>query len=393
MHDNAVGTRLHRDSETAEPLLHRREPVALLDPELRGAADHGDALGAGGGEEQHRDLVDAEGHEVALDLDPLEPARLGDEIGDRLAARVAAVLEGDARPHAPEDPKHAVAGGIDAHPREPDPGPRGNAGSDEEEGGGGQIPGHRYGLPRTLASAREGDSSSRALHLVSETGQHPFGVITARGVLLDPGAAAGIESREQQAGLHLRARHLQAMFDSGEPLPAPHRERRGAAGGGLDPRPHPGQRLGDPAHGPARQRFVSNQRGVERVAGEQAREQAKSGSRIPQVKGTGRPAEPLPPRAADPERPRIVRYDGDPEGAGRAQGGAGVLRLEEPGHLGLPVRDGAQHHRPVRDGLVPRHAHLARERPGRRNGPVNRPAHSDPSAPAPGEARRRESSR
>ena len=257
---------------------------------------------------------------------PPEPARARNEVRHRLAAGVAAVLERDLRPHAFEDPQHAVAGRVDADARDPDPPSPGDARSDEKEGGGGEIAGHRNGLPLERAAAHHGDGARGAFHLVSESGEHPLGVVAGGRRLLDPRAATGVEPREQEARLHLRARNLGAVVDSGEPAPAPDRERRGAAGRRLDLRPHLRQRLGDPAHRAPRQRLVPHEGGVEPLARKEPGEEAKTGPRVPEIEGTGRSFETVPAATGDPERARTVRFDGDPERADRPAAWRGCRR-------------------------------------------------------------------
>ena len=57
-----------------EPVGHDLDAVALLDPQFLGPGQHRLALGAGGGDEQRRELVDGERHLVLRDADPAAAA-------------------------------------------------------------------------------------------------------------------------------------------------------------------------------------------------------------------------------------------------------------------------------------------------------------------------------
>ena len=89
-------------------------------------------------------------------------------------------------------------------------------------------------------------------------GQHQLGVVARRQRLDDGRLALGVEAREQDARLHLRARDRQLVRDALERA-ALDRERRRALGR-LDPRAHAAQRLGDPLHRALRERLVAGER-------------------------------------------------------------------------------------------------------------------------------------
>src|ERR1039458_8138978 len=70
--------------------------------------------------------------------------------------------------------------------------------------------------------------------------------------------AFGEQSGEQQRGLDLRAGDWDQILDTVQPG-AGDAQRGAAAFGRLNLRAHPGQGLNDSAHGPARERLVSDQ--------------------------------------------------------------------------------------------------------------------------------------
>ena len=96
------------------------------------------------------------------------------------------------------------------------------------------------------------------------------------------GRAAGREQPgEQDARLHLRARHRQLVADPAQ-LAALDRERRLAVGA-LDARAHLGERVGDPVDRPAAERLVAVELEAALLAGEDAGEQPQRRARVAAV--------------------------------------------------------------------------------------------------------------
>ena len=99
---------------------HRRDPVALLDAQLRSPPHPRNPLGLGGGHGQDGELVDHAGDQLPADLAGCTPSG-GDqllaahvEIRDWLAALLALVAQLHSGAHGPEDIQQPGAGGVDA---------------------------------------------------------------------------------------------------------------------------------------------------------------------------------------------------------------------------------------------------------------------------------------
>ena len=83
---HAVGRRGDRHADRLEAFGHHRDPVRLLDPQFLGAAQHGGSVGAGSGDEQHREFVDRQRHQFRRDLDAAQVRAAYPQVGDRFAA-------------------------------------------------------------------------------------------------------------------------------------------------------------------------------------------------------------------------------------------------------------------------------------------------------------------
>ena len=152
-----------------------------------------------------------------------------------------------------------------------------------------EIAGHIDARAREVRRSGNGDRRILAADGNTEGRQHPFRVI-ARGLGFDDaGRAIGIKAREQDRGLHLRARHVEFVAGPAQGLPARDRDRRSPVVG-PDIRPHATQRRRDALHRPLHQRRVADQDRIERLPGEQACEQPHGRTRIAEIERVrGRP--------------------------------------------------------------------------------------------------------
>src|SRR5439155_21352190 len=123
----------------------------------------------------------------------------------------------------------------------------------------------------------------------------------------------------EEAGLHLRARHRELVGDAAERA-ASDSERRGAGGARLHRGAHGAQRLGDAAHGPPPQRDVAVEDALERLTGEDAREEAHGGPGVAAVEDTRGRTQPAEAGAPDADLAGCSLLDAHPERAEDAHG-------------------------------------------------------------------------
>src|SRR5690606_7990941 len=140
--DDAVRGRFGLYAQRLQTIGHDLNAVGFLDAQLLGATQHGAPFGAGGGDEQHREFVDGQRHQVLGNVDALELGRAYAQVGHRLAADFTRVLQGDVTAHQLENLDHAGAGRVDTHVLQYQLGAFGDAGRHQEERGGGNVRRH-----------------------------------------------------------------------------------------------------------------------------------------------------------------------------------------------------------------------------------------------------------
>ena len=202
----------------------------------------------------------------------------------------------------------------------------------------------------------------RRPHPRSRRLEEPLRVVARGSRLDDRGGAVGREEAGQEdARLHLGARHRQLPADSPE-LAARDSKRRVAVGR-LDGRAHLTQRIGDPVERAPRERLVSDELEAPALAGQETRQEAHEGAGVPAVDRPRRLAEAPETDSGDVNTVAVELHLGS-ERPGRVDRRERVLRDSEPVERALPVRDRAEEHSPVGDGLVARHGDVAGERDG-----------------------------
>jgi hypothetical protein len=185
--------------------------------------------------------------------------------------------------------------------------------------------------------------------------------VISRGRRLDDGRGAlGLDSRQQDARLHLGAGDRKRVLDAAQRLSRD--AERKVPVGRLDRRPHRAQRLGDSLHRPSREGRVARQRElVSRLPGKDPGNQAHERARVRAVERRARRDEAADPLAEDAQGLGAVLVDLDPERPHRGDRRLGVRRASEAGDPGLAVADRAEEHGPVRDRLVPGHLEVPDE--------------------------------
>ena len=270
-------------------------------------------------DEQDRELVDRERHELGRHVDPRELALRDPEIGDRLAADAALRFAARCRrPSRAGSSSRPVRVGLMPTFSISSPSRAPMTARDEEERRRAEV-----GRHADLAAAQRRGSVERH-RMPCAVGRHcssrtPM-LCSMRSVWsrLGPGersvvAPLGAERREQQRRLDLRARDRQRVVDAASA------RRRPCATGGRPPptssmrAPIEPQRRGDSLHRALPQRRIARELAVERLAGEQTRSAAGCPCRSCRGRATlrGR-AQPARSDAFDSRRSLSgVRVDGD----------------------------------------------------------------------------------
>ena len=114
VHDQIVGAHLVTHAVGQKAGRDARQPVAFLGAQLGQAQHARRALGAGGGDGEDGIFVDHRGRALGRHLDAFEAAALDMQVGHRLAAHLAGVLEGDVGAHLAQGLVEPGAQRIDA---------------------------------------------------------------------------------------------------------------------------------------------------------------------------------------------------------------------------------------------------------------------------------------
>ena len=131
---HAVGQ--HRDGQAhgGQTVGHHLDAVGLLHAQFFGPAQLGHALGAGGRDEERRELVNGQRHPGRIDGDALETPATHVQVGHRLAPHQLRVGFGDVGPHGAQHVQHAGARGVHAHMTQDEIRSRADGGRHQEEG-------------------------------------------------------------------------------------------------------------------------------------------------------------------------------------------------------------------------------------------------------------------
>ena len=165
-------------------------------------------------------------------------------------------------------------GRVEAHALDRDvpPGYGGSRGT--PEGGRRQVARHGGVHRCQFLATLDCDCEARHLDTRAKPNQGRLGVVAGRVGLRDARRAACGQAGKQDGTLHLGAGHFGLIVDGLErPAPDGHRQPPVAR---LDEGAHPGERRNDASHRPPLQGSVPRQGGLERLCGENPREQAGS---------------------------------------------------------------------------------------------------------------------
>mgnify|MGYP001824566717 CR=1 FL=1 len=94
--DHAIGCGLGRDTQRTQTIGHHLDTVAFLDAQLGSTAQHRAPLGTGGGNENYREFIDRQRHQLRRNLDPRKTRVLYMQVGNRFTADIPLVIDLDA---------------------------------------------------------------------------------------------------------------------------------------------------------------------------------------------------------------------------------------------------------------------------------------------------------
>ena len=182
---------------------------------------------------------------------------MGDlEIRDRLARLRAPVEGGDARAHPLERVEQAGTRRVQADTLEDELRAGQQRGRDDEGRGCREVAGHVDLAEIEPLRALDRDAAAFRRQPRSRRSQHPLGVVARRDALDDRRPSLGEQPREQDARLHLGARHLRLVLDAGERLVP----RSGAAAARRSSPPVRPSRRAAPPRGPSGASSASRRR-------------------------------------------------------------------------------------------------------------------------------------
>ena len=184
----------------------RRDTIAFLHPQLPGPGHAGNPAGARRGDEHGRKFVDRQRHQRGIDVDAAQLPAAHPQIRHRLASDGAGIRARDVRPIRSRMARIPARVGFiptfrtsRSEPGRPAAAARKNAAEE-------MSPGTSISVAARTPSPLDADARSRTSGGDAERGEHPLGMVTRRRGLRHAGPPVRVEPREEDAGLHLRAR-------------------------------------------------------------------------------------------------------------------------------------------------------------------------------------------
>ena len=232
-------TPLDADAELRELLLDGADAIALLDDELGGVADVGDAVGERGGNRERRNLVDDVRDLVALDRGGAERRRVDVQLADRFAAGLARRAQLDVGTRAATKPTRASDWTRRRRGRGSDPGviaaaTAKNAADDGSPG---------TSISNALGDARRTRTTgpSYSIGAPSAPAQHALGVIAAMARRPDPVTPSAWSPASTSADLTCASRDRELVTLRPQGSPVDRKRRPVAVVAAVDDRTHRGR--------------------------------------------------------------------------------------------------------------------------------------------------------
>ncbi len=212
-------------------------------------------------------------------------------VGHRLAALLAAVLEGDVAAHLDDGLVEADARRIDQHILNGYVRAGTDQGRRRQKRSRTGVAGHRdrTALEHRLALQRDDAPFWPGFDgdLRSQKGEHFFGVVAGRLAFDHGGLARRAKPRQQNRRLHLGRRHRQPVADRDDIGGAPQGQRQGVLIALGDGEPHRPQRFQHPSHRTARQRRIAGEPRLDRMACHDPGHQPRAGAGIAEIQRLG----------------------------------------------------------------------------------------------------------
>ena len=186
-------------------------------------------------------------------------------------------------------------------------------------------------------------------------------MVAADASFRDERRTLGVQPREQQRGLQLRAGDRQRVTDATQWFAVNH-ERRRATFAGCNLRAHQRQRLGHTAHRPLHQRRITNQFAGKRLPGQHPRHETHAGAAVADIQRGGGGAQVVQTGAMHRHPALAVMLNGNAHRLKGAHGGEAVLAFQKTADVRGAVGERAEHDGAVGNGFVAGHAHRAGQR-------------------------------
>ena len=245
--DEVVGAALHPDAEALEQIADGADAVALLDPQLGGVAELGDAVGERRRHRQRGDLVDHPRDLGALDRRAVQRRGGDPQLADRLAEALAGVGHLDGRAHAQQHVDERDAGRVERDVLDHQLRTGGDGRGHHPERGRRRVAGHveldrarRAGGDAAPCARRPGSPARRARASIRSVWSR-----LAAGSVISV-VPVGLQPGEDERGLHLRAGDRERVRRAHEVTAADDERRERAVGAAVEVRAHGAQRLRRP---------------------------------------------------------------------------------------------------------------------------------------------------
>ena len=231
-------------------------PVALLDPQLRGVPDVDALLSAGRQHGQNGNLIDQLRDQCSGQAPAAQVGRADSKVAGQLPVERVFLDDVDGGAHPDQNVHQGPASRVQPHPRDQCFRVRQQQSGCDEEGGRGEVTGNGTRLRQGLLTPSNLQCPPGYLQADAELSKGYFGMIAAGQRFNHAGRSGGVESGQQDGRLHLGAGHGHGVIDGLE-VSAPDGEGRRVVRACLDFGPHLGQGIDDAPHGAPPQGRVS----------------------------------------------------------------------------------------------------------------------------------------
>ena len=331
---------------------HDIQTVGFFDFQFLSVADYRGSLREGGQNGHHRQFVDQCRDQSALHRGAGKAAVAHQQIRARLSGGILHVFQGDIGPHGFADTQETVPGGIDPHIFDQQLRSGYQQGSGNKIGGRGDVSRHAQIGRCKLGIRPDGGRGIPGFHPGAEPGQHPLRVIPGNPGFRDGGGCIRIQSGQQYTGFHLGRCHWRIVVDALQRAAADLQRYAAVSPDTFHLRAHLGQRPDNPVHGTALDGSVAGKLAGKWLPGQDAGDQPGGGAAVAHIQHLVGGRQSVQPFAVDQHLILQILHL-DPHVGKTSDGGKAVGTLKKIPDSGGSPGQGAQHDRPVADGLVP----------------------------------------